>query len=332
MRDALGEITRRAQELVQLEAKDVVIDIGANDGTLLRSYTNTDLDLIGFDPARNLSQDGEPFTRVIDFFTAAAFKRVRGESVRAKIVTSIAMFYDLEDPLAFMSDIKEVLHPDGIWIVQFADLPGMLLTNMYDNICHEHIAYYHLSPFERLLEQAGLRLVDIELNDVNGSSYRLYVRHRYGPASTPEGVARLQAQRTLEFNLKLDEAEPYNRFTENVVSSRYSLRYLLQFLKKEGKKVIGYGASTKGNVILQYCELTSDLVSCIADRNPRKHGASTLGSNIPIVSEEYARTLNPDYFLVLPYHFLPEMLIREQDFISRGGRFIVPVPTVQLFP
>ncbi len=332
MRDALADITRRAQDFVKLEAKDIVVDIGANDGTLLKAYDVAGLDRIGFDPARNVAQAGEPFTRVIDFFNAEAFRRARGPDARAKIVTSIAMFYDLDEPAAFLKDIASILHRDGIWIVQFADLPGMLLTNMYDNICHEHVAYYHLSPIERLFAQAGLQLVDLELNDVNASSYRLYVRHKHGPAATDAGLARVRAQQTAEFNMRLDENAPYDRFRENVISSRYALRYLLEFLKKEGKLVIGYGASTKGNVILQYCGITSDLVPYLADRNPRKHGGSTLGSDIPIISEEEARRKKPDYFLVLPYHFLPEMRKREKDFIDRGGRFIVPVPTVQLIP
>lgn len=332
MRDALADITRRAQDFVKLEAKDIVVDIGANDGTLLKAYDVAGLDRIGFDPARNVAQAGEPFTRVIDFFNAEAFRRARGPDARAKIVTSIAMFYDLDEPAAFLKDIASILHRDGIWIVQFADLPGMLLTNMYDNICHEHVAYYHLAPIERLFAQAGLQLVDLELNDVNASSYRLYVRHKHGPAATDAGLARVRAQQTAEFNMRLDENAPYDRFRENVISSRYALRYLLEFLKKEGKLVIGYGASTKGNVILQYCGITSDLVPYLADRNPRKHGGSTLGSDIPIISEEEARRKKPDYFLVLPYHFLPEMRKREKDFIDRGGRFIVPVPTVQLIP
>ncbi len=332
MRDALAEITRRAQDFVKLDSGDIVVDIGANDGTLLRSYKVPGLDMIGFDPARTVAQADEPFTRVVDFFNAEAFRRVRGADARAKLITSIAMFYDLDEPADFMRDIASILHPDGVWVVQFADLAGMLFTNMYDNICHEHVAYYHLAPFERLLADVNLELVDVELNDVNASSYRLFVRHRNGPPSAEEGLARVRARQITEFNMKLDDAEPYDSFRENVISSRYSLRYLLEFLKKEGKLVIGYGASTKGNVILQYCDITRDLVPYLADRNPRKHGGSTLGTDIPIISEEEARAMKPDYFLVLPYHFLPEMLKREQEFVDRGGRFIVPVPTVQLIP
>lgn len=332
MREALAAIVQRACEMVPLRDGDLVIDIGCNDGTLLRAYARRRGDCVGFDPALNFAQPDEPFERVAEFFSARAFRQLHGPGARAKIVTSIAMFYDLEDPQVFVREVAEVLDRDGLWIVQFADLPGMLLTNMYDNICHEHLLYLHLAPFERLLSAAGLRLVDIELNDVNGSSYRLFVRHANGPAPTEAGQARIQARRMAEFNMRLDEPEIYERFAAAVVSNRHSLSYLLRFLKQEGKLVIGYGASTKGNVILQYCDVTTELLPYLADRNPRKHGARTLGTDIPIISEEQARQLKPDYFLVLPYHFLPEMLTRESEFLQRGGRFIVPVPTVGLHP
>jgi hypothetical protein len=332
MRNALAEIMHRIKQLVPLAAGDIVVDIGCNDGTMLRSCDVPGVDCIGFDPASNLAEPNEPFLRVTEFFSAETFKRLRGDDARAKGVTSIAMFYDLEDPAAFVREVAGILHPDGLWIVQFADLPGMLTTNMYDNICHEHLLYLHLAPMERILDQAGLRLVDLEMNDVNGSSYRLFVRHKAGGKATAEGAARVQARRVAEFNMRLDQPAIYERFSKAVVSNRNGLRDLLHFLKEEGKLVIGYGASTKGNVILQYCNILPELLPYLADRNRRKHGARTLGTNIPIVSEEEARAMNPDYFLVLPYHFLPEMLEREKPFLERGGRFIVPVPTIQLVP
>jgi len=332
MRNALAEIMAQAARYAPLRKGDIVIDVGCNDGTMLRSAPVEGLDRIGFDPAVNLAKPDEPFLRVTDFFSAEAFRRLRGADARAKLVTSIAMFYDLEDPAAFVCEVAAVLDQEGLWIVQFADLPGMLLTNMYDNICHEHLLYLHLAPFEKILRAAGLRLVDLEMNMINGSSYRLFIRHDRGPPPTAEGAARIQARRVAEFNMRLDQSIIYDRFSEAVVSNRYALRYLLHFLKKEGKLVVGYGASTKGNVILQYCDIQPDLLPCLADRNPRKHGARTLGTDIPIVSEDEARAMKPDYFLILPYHFLPEMLEREKLFLGRGGRFIVPVPTIQLIP
>ena len=251
---------------------------------------------------------------------------------KAKIVTSIAMFYDLEDPTAFTNEVHDVLHDEGIWILQMADLPNMLKDNMFDNICHEHLIYYHLAPMEVLLKNCGMKLVDIEMNAVNGSSYRFYIRKAEGPEPTAEAAKRIAKVRFEEFNLALDTDVPYRKFKENLERNRNDLLFFINQERGKGKTIFVYGASTKGNVLLQYCGLTERLIPVAAERNPRKWGARTLGSNIPIVSEEEARAMKPDYFLVLPYHFLDEMMEREKEFIGRGGRFIVPVPTVKVVP
>jgi hypothetical protein len=334
MRDALADITRCAAEFVTLTKNDVAVDIGCNDGTLLKSYNAVQegLDLVGFDPAKNfLGVQGEGFQRINDYFNKASYILARGTK-KAKIVTSIAMFYDLEDPIAFSRDIADIMDEDGIWILQMADLPNMLKHNMFDNICHEHVTYYHLAPLEYLLMRCGMKLVDIEMNQVNGSSYRFYIRKNAGPGPTPEAFKRIARVRFDEFNMALDTEFPYKKFKENIERNKNDLLFFINQEKAKGKKVFVYGASTKGNVLLQYCELNERSVPFAAERNPRKWGAKTLGSDIPIVSEEDARAMNPDYFLVLPYHFLDEMLVREKEFISRGGKFIVPVPYVKLVP
>jgi hypothetical protein len=332
MRDALADITMKAMKFVTIEKGDVAVDIGCNDGTLLKSYNNSDLDLVGFDPAKNfLGVEGEGFTRINNYFSKNSYLLARG-SKKAKIVTSIAMFYDLEDPIAFVEDVADILDGNGVWILQMADLPNMLRNNMFDNICHEHLAYYHLAPMEFLLKRCGLKLVDVEMNFVNGSSYRFYIRKASGAEPTADALKRIAKVRFEEFNLALDTDAPYKKFKENLERNKNDLLFFINQERAKGKKVFVYGASTKGNVLLQYCELTEEAIPYAAERNPRKWGARTLGSNIPIISEEEARTLKPDYFLVLPYHFLDEMLVREKEFVDRGGKFIVPVPTVKLAP
>lgn len=332
MRDALADITMKAMEFVTIEKGDVAVDIGCNDGTLLRSYNNSALDLVGFDPAKNfLDVEGEGFARINNYFSKNSYFLARG-SKKAKIVTSIAMFYDLEDPIAFVQDVADILDGNGVWILQMADLPNMLRNNMFDNICHEHLAYYHLAPMEFLLKRCGLKLVDVEMNFVNGSSYRFYIRKASGAEPTADALKRIAKVRFEEFNLALDTDAPYKKFKENLERNKNDLLFFINQERAKGKKVFVYGASTKGNVLLQYCELTEETIPFAAERNPRKWGARTLGSNIPIISEEEARTLRPDYFLVLPYHFLDEMLVREKEFIDRGGKFIVPIPTVKLAP
>jgi len=334
MRDALADITRRAVEFVSLAKDDIAVDIGCNDGTLLKSYKpiNTDLTLVGFDPAKNfVGVQGEGFLRINDYFNKASYSAAFGAK-KAKIVTSIAMFYDLEDPIAFSSEIADILDDNGIWILQMADLPNMLKHNMFDNICHEHVTYYHLAPMEYLLRRCNMKLVDVEMNQVNGSSYRFYIRKNSGPEPSKEAIKRIAKVRFDEFNMALDTDSPYKRFKDNIERNKNDLLFFINQERAKGKKVFVYGASTKGNVLLQYCELNEEIIPCAAERNPRKWGTKTLGSGIPIVSEEDARAMTPDYFLVLPYHFLDEMLVREQDFITRGGKFIVPVPRVKLVP
>ncbi|MDP1682596.1 MAG: class I SAM-dependent methyltransferase [Burkholderiales bacterium] len=332
MRDALADITTKAKQFVNIEKGDIAVDIGCNDGTLLKSYKNSALDLIGFDPAKNfVGVEGEGFSRINDYFNKHSYVAARGVK-KAKIVTSIAMFYDLEDPISFTQDIADILDENGVWILQMADLPNMLRNNMFDNICHEHLTFYHMAPIEYLLKRCGMKLVDVEMNFVNGSSYRFYIRKAVGSEPTPDALKRIAKVRFEEFNLALDTDTPYQKFKDNIERNKNDLFFFINQERAKGKKVFVYGASTKGNVLLQYCDLNEEAIPYAAERNPRKWGTRTLGSNIPIISEEDARALKPDYFLVLPYHFLDEMLVREKEFIDRGGKFIVPVPVVKLVP
>jgi SAM-dependent methyltransferase len=332
MRDALAQISERASELANLKAGEIVVDIGCNDGTLLHSYRVQGLDKVGFDPAQNFLEGmKDEFLRVPTYFNAASYRAVRGPK-KAKAVTSIAMFYDLEDPNQFTAEVAEVLDDQGVWILQMADLPNMLRHNMFDNICHEHLCYYHLAPLEALFKRHGLQLADVEMNFVNGSSYRLYIRKAAGPAPTKAARDRIAKLRFDEFNLAMDTNLPFDTFKKNIERNKHDLLFFLNQAKQQGKKVFVYGASTKGNVLLQYCGIDTSLVPFAADRNPKKWGAKTLGTDIPIISEDEARAKQPDYFLVLPYHFLDEMLVREKAFLDRGGKFIVPVPSVKLVP
>lgn len=332
MRDALADISKKAQEFVTIKNGDIALDIGCNDGTLLKSYENNSLRLVGFDPAQNfLTFEDEGFTRVNNYFNRSSYVSVC-DAKKAKIVTSIAMFYDLEDPVTFAMDVSNILDDDGIWILQMADLPNMLKHNMFDNICHEHTTYYHMAPMEFLLSKCGLKLVDLEMNTVNGSSYRFYIRKLCGPDPTVDAKKRIAQSKFKEFNMGLDTDEPYQKFKENIERNKNDLLFFIKQERLKDKKIFIYGASTKGNVLLQYCELNSEIIPYAADRNARKWGARTLGSDIPIISEEDARLMRPDYFLVLPYHFLEEMMSREKDFLEGGGKFIVPVPMVKVLP
>lgn len=327
MRDALKDVVESALKRVDLMNGDVVVDIGCNDGTLLSHYNSKRVTRIGFDPVENIRGEAESFTRVTDYFNGAKFLNV-GCGKKAKIITSIAMFYDLENPNAFVSDIARSLDNDGIWVVQMADLPEMLQKNMFDQIVHEHLEYYHIKPFKYLIENHGLKIVDMEKNSTNGSSYRFYVRKSEGTKSFSDADNRLANYLEQEEKLGLDTSSIYEKFKDNSEKIRDEL---IKFVRKEtagGKKIIIYGASTKGNVLLQYCGFTEKNIPYAADRNPLKWGGWCNGSNISIISEDVARNMMPDYFLVLPYYFMGEIIHREQKYLEAGGKFIIPIPHV----
>jgi SAM-dependent methyltransferase len=328
MRDHLAGITEFAGEAVKLQAGDLVVDIGCNDGTLLKSYRTPGLRLLGIDPATNIVEharrSGVPV--VNDFFSADALRSVYPDE-KAKVITSIAMFYDLENPHKFVGDIKACLHERGVWILELSYLPLMLRMNSFDTICHEHLEYYSLAPMERLFAEHDLEVVDVTLNDINGGSFRIAVGHK---AKIAPGAERVQSLRLQEFELALDTDAPYAVFRKNIAQIRKDLRAFLLKAKKQKKLVHGYGASTKGNTILQYAGVTPDLMPAVADRNPVKWGSYTIGTNIPIISEADSRKQKPDYYVALPWHFMTEFKKREADFLKRGGKFVSPMPEVHV--
>jgi hypothetical protein len=324
MRTALQSIVEQAlKRSPALSKDDIVLDIASNDGTLLAAYPNF-LFRVGIDPAKNI-KPSHCDVHINTYFSKKAFTSALGKQ-KARIITSIAMFYDLEDPIVFSRDVAEILHDDGLWIIELSYLPTMLEMNSFDTICAEHLEYYSLKSLEFILNQAHLEVEDVELNEVNGGSFRVYIRHR-GKGVETEAV---RAMRKREQSLQLTDPQTYIAFRERVEQNRKEMLSFLNEQKKLGKKVIGYGASTKGNTILAYYGITSELVPYIADRNPIKWGRRTV-TGIPIISEDEARQMNPDFFLAFPYHFMKEFLNREQEFLQKGGAFISPIPKLTFF-
>jgi hypothetical protein len=238
------------------------------------------------------------------------------------------MFYDLEDPVRFASDIESVLADDGIWHFEQSYLPSMLRINSYDTICQEHLEYYSLIAVKYILEKAGLRIIDIELNDINGGSFAVTVARKNSRHISNDAVINWMLEE--EIRMDLNTEKPYREFAKRVKEHRSSLLDLLDKLKKAGKKIIGYGASTKGNVLLQYCGIGTQYLDCIAEVNEQKFGCYTPGTLIPIVSEAEAKKMKPDYFLVLPWHFRNNILGREKEYRAAGGKFIFPLPFIEI--
>ena len=323
----LKEKVSRLASLAEPGAGDIVLDIGSNDGTTLSFYPES-LTRVGMDPtATKFARFYRPGTRFIsDFFSSARFDSEFG-GAKAKIVTSIAMFYDLDDPLDFVAQVSRVLADDGIWHLEQSYMPRMLQTNGYDTICHEHVEYYALSQIEWMMKRAGLRIIDVELNDVNGGSFGVTVCKRDARFPISHGADLILAN---ERDQALDTAAPYRQFADRVRRHQVELPALLAQNRRDGFTTFGYGASTKGNVMLQYCGITSADLPFIAEVNEEKFGCYTPGTGIPIISEHDAHAMKPDYFLAFPWHFRSSILERESAFIERGGRMIFPLPQIDI--
>ncbi|MFT5134702.1 MAG: SAM-dependent methyltransferase, partial [Gammaproteobacteria bacterium] len=328
MREHLKDIAEQGMSILNLQEARV-LDIGCNDGTLLNNYPGS-YQKYGVDPSDIAKEIDDEITVIQDIFPSNELLD-NLQNKKLDLITSIAMFYDLEDPMAFTRGIKDILAPDGIWIFEMSYMPTMLEMNSYDTICHEHLEYYSLAVIEVILKRTGLKIFNVELNDINGGSIRCYATHAENFLYKSEGFHQnISALHQKEFDLELDTNKPYENFQSRIDAHKDELNELLSGLKKDGKRIHIYGASTKGNTILQWCGIDKDIIDCAAERNPDKFGAFTLGTNIPILSEADSRAMNPDYYLVLPWHFKKEFIEREKETLRRGIGLIFPLPDIEI--
>jgi len=328
MRLALADVAASGRAAVELAGGDVVLDVGGNDGTLIGAFADDRVDLVVIDPAQGVDPvfDSERLARVNDFFSAAAYRSVADRP--AKLAFSVAMFYHLDDPATFVEEVAQVLAQDGVWVVQMAYLPAMLATNMYDNIVHEHAGYYSVATMQRVLAQAGLEVFDVTFNDLYGGSFRLFAGHRGRRAATERMAAALAA----EDAQGLRGPEPYRSFQRRIEQTREELVAQCQRIVERGESVWAYGASTKGNTILQFCGIGADQLVAAADVSPVKLGKLMIGSDVPIRHEDEMRAERPDWLLALPYSFVDAFVEREAGLVARGTRFLVPLPDVHSVP
>lgn len=326
MTEHLTGIARECGRMVG-KPDTMALDIGCNDCTLLQAYPEG-YQRFGVDPSDVAMSAPEGVVIIHDLFPSEELRQAVGLR-KMDIITSIAMFYDLEDPVSFARSVKDALAEDGLWVLEMSYMPRMLEINSYDTICHEHLEYYSLSVIERILSMADLKAVRVELNDSNGGSLRCYVTHSANfKFKNEEWLREIKRMRQEEFDLELDTDKPYINFQNRINLHKEKLAAMLRGLKREGKRIHVYGASTKGNTILQWCGIDNRVVDCAAERNPDKYGARTLGTDIPIVSEAESRAMKPDYYFVLPWHFREEFLEREQAALDQGIGMIFPLPEI----
>lgn len=325
----LQGIVNQIKNKVQIIEGDTILDIGSNDGTLLGSYNIDGVNYVGMDPTiKKFGFYYKPnIKKITDFFSSKKYFEEVGNK-KAKVVTSIAMFYDLEHPLDVMSQIYEVLDDNGIWVLEQSYMPRMIDNVSYDTICHEHLEYYTIRQFSWMASRIGLKIVDIELNEANGASFRVTLAKKKSSLTGNEKMVRAIIE--AEEARNLSDPKTYEDFKNAIFNHRDQLTKFVREAVRSGKKVYGYGASTKGNVILQLCKFDKNDIPLIGEVNDYKFGRLAPGTDIEIVSEDQVKQLKPDYLLVLPWHFKDNIIGKEQDYLSSGGKLVFPLPKVEV--
>ncbi|WP_440679605.1 class I SAM-dependent methyltransferase [Candidatus Pelagibacter sp. HIMB1517] len=329
MRNHLNSIVNTNLKILRSKKKQEVnvLDIGCNDCTLLNFYPKK-INKFGIDPSNVKSKKKNKIKIIKDFFPS---KKIKKLGIKFKVITSIAMFYDVDSPVNFAKNIKAILDKEGFWVIELSYLLDMLNLNSFDTICHEHLEYYSLTSLNFIMKKSDLKIFKIEFNDINGGSIRCYITHKSNKSYDIEkNLSKIKKQMNLEKNKRIFSKKLYLNFYKNIQLIKIQIKNKLNMLIKNKKTIHGYGASTKGNTILQWIKLNSSYLKCIADRNPLKWGAVTLGSNIDIVSESFSKKNKPDFYFVLPWHFRKEIVKREKTFIKKGGKLIFPLPSFKI--
>lgn len=308
-----------------LKSGDLVIDIGSNDSTTLQAYPAIDLNLVGIDPTGKKFKSFYPshIKLIPDFFSSNLVKQ-SFPNQKAKVVTSFSMFYDLEAPLDFMREVYEILDDDGIWVFEQSYMPTMLETSSYDTVCHEHLEFYALKQIQWMANNIGFKIIDVEFNDINGGSFSITIKKANGDQSI---ISEIQKILDAETDLGLDTLKPFAEFEERVKQTRNNLLKFISEVKGSGKTIAALGASTKGNVLLQYCGITTNEVSCVGEVNTEKFGCFTPGSWLPIISEDDLLSQKPDYLIVLPWHF-KSFFVEQEKF--KNTTLVFPLPSLEL--
>lgn len=327
MKEELKSIVKKALASSTSKSKNLlVVDIGANDGTLMSFYPKIHT-RVAFEPIKKFAKEAKNHASFVinDFFQSDSFLK-KFKNKKADIITAISCFYDMDKPNRFLSDITKILSPQGVFIIQQNYLVEMLNKNAFDNIVHEHLEYYSLLSLQNLLKKHNLEVFDVELSPINGGSFRTYIAF----AGTRRITKRVTDMELLEKKLHLEKKAPYLKFAKRIRKNRRKLYSFIKNLKKEGKTIYVYGASTRGNTLLQYFKLDNKLISYAVERNPEKWGTYIASVKIPIISEAQARRDKPDYMLVLPWFFKEEFLEREKKYLENGGHFIFPLPEMEI--
>ena len=324
----VGNIVKKLSRLAAIKKNDFVLDIASNDGTLLNFY-NKNITTFGVDPlVKKFASNYKKINyKISDFFSSKKVKE-KALNKKFKIVTALSVFYDLRSPNKFLSDVEELLDKNGIFLLEFADLASIVKLNMFDTFCHEHLEYYSLRVIHKMCKKNNLRVFDIKTNNINGGSTQIFICKKNGKYLTNHPIIKKFS--VSEKKLQLDKKTTFIKFFKRINEIKSRIKNFLEKEKKRKKTIHCYGASTKGNVLLQYFKINNQIIDCVAERNPKKYNLFTPGTKIKIVSEKISRAMSPDFYLVLPWHFKKEILKREKKAIKKGSKFIFPLPKMSI--
>lgn len=323
----LQTIVAKALRYTTLSHNDIVLDIASNDNTLLRQYPQGDFTRCGIDPLANTLAEASDIYPIHDYFSKEAYCNVFDQR-KAKIVTAIAVLYDLDCPLDMFYDVQDILDEHGVWIIEQSYMPAMLSEGIYDLVCHEHLEYYGIAEIKWMADKTGFKIIDFTFTEVNGGSLMVVLAKKESHFS--EINDRVSECLEKEKNLYQNEERALKEYEKKVISHKKKVHTTMEFLKNDGHRIIGYGASTKGNVLLQFCDIDQTMVESILEVNSEKYGAYTPGTRIPIVAEKTFERTDSDVLLVLPWHFKREIVGKEQDFLKKGGKCVFPFPQVEV--
>ena len=327
MTDHVRKIVRKCSALIKLKPKQYVLDIGSNDATLLNFYAN-DIIKVGVDPLVNKYKK---FYKKINYKISNFFKIKDIEKIKIKkkfkIISALSVFYDLRDPNKFLKEIKKILDDKGVFVLEHVDLYYIIKNNIFDTICHEHLIFYSSKIIIEMMKNNGLKVFNHEYNEINGGSSRYYICHSKTNFKVSKNIKKVLLRENLQ---GIELKKTYKLFFTKILNEKIKLIKLIKKIKNEKQDIHGYGASTKGNVLLQFYNINNKVVNYIADRNPLKWNSFTPGTRIKIISESQSRKIKPHFYLVLPWHFKNEILIREKNIRKKGTKFIFPLPKVRV--
>ena len=310
---------------LKLKKGDLVVELGSNDGFLLKQFKKLGTRVLGIDPARNIAAIAtkEGITTLPQFFNSNVAKKVVKKYGKAKVITANNVFAHIHDLDEVVEGVKELLHENGVFIIEFPYLIDFIDENVFDAVYHEHLSYLAIKPLDKFFKSFGMQIFDCFRTPVQGGSIRIFVKKQTGIYQPTKKVTKLLE---LEKKKKLDQIQTYLEFAKKVQATKKSLKALLAKLKKQNKNIVGYGAPGRSTTLFNYCGIDNKILDYIVDDNPLKLGLYTPGSHIPIFDIIQIQKTNPDYVLISSWNYAKPIIKKLNNYKRSGGKFIIPLP------